>query len=204
MIVRPGDELRPAVEDHVRSVFARAYGATLRGFPELMVADLDTDAAVRCAAGLRMARNGFFSEHYFDSPLEKIIAGLDRRAVDRARVVEVAGLAAGSRANPSRFIRDIIRCAADAGAEWAVFTITPRLHSLLERLGHDIAVLGPADPARIPNADDWGSYYDTRPVVAAMRKPAGLYAEERSRTSLVPARFRRSGAPDFAACLLNA
>jgi hypothetical protein len=173
-VLVPSDHpLRGAVERHVRSVFASTYGARIRSFPGLMVAEAEA-GAVTVAAGLRTAAEGFFSEHYFDSPLEDVLGAAEGETVERGAIVEIANLAASRSGRVARLIDGIVALAAARGAEWAVFTITPRLYALLTRLGHPIVVLGAAERAFVPRPDDWGTYYDTAPVVAAMRRPDGL------------------------------
>lgn len=171
-IVLPDDPLRRSVERHVSDIFLSVYGAAIRSFPEIMIAELLEGGGIACAAGIRTAGDGFYSEHYFGMPLQDVIAGVDGRPVDRRRIVEVANLAAGHCGAAAPLIDAIIAFSAGMGAGWAVFTITPRLLSLLKRLGYSIVLLGPADRAQVPNPEDWGSYYDCGPVVAAMRKPA--------------------------------
>lgn len=46
----------------------------------------------------------------------------------------------------------------------------PRLIRIFTRLGLPLLALAKADPARLgEGASDWGSYYDTEPVVVAGR-----------------------------------
>lgn len=172
-LVPAGHPLRDTVERHVSSVFSTTYGASIRSFPAVMVADAE-GGAVNAAAGLRTHSEGFFSEHYFDKPLENVIADADGEPVAREAIVEIANLASVRCGKVAKLIEGIIALAAASGAEWAVFTITPRLQSLLTRLGYPIVVLGSADRDRVPHPGDWGSYYETAPVVAAMRRPDDL------------------------------
>jgi hypothetical protein len=169
--VPESDRLRPPVEAHVRAIYGRTYGAVIRKFPRLMVADVDETGVVRCAAGLRRAADGFFSECYLDSPLESQLGRLAAAAVGRNRIIEVTSLASGSACASARLIGDIVEYARLIGTDWAVFTITPRLKRLLCRIGLPVAVLGPADESRVANPADWGRYYETGPLVAAMQDP---------------------------------
>ena len=57
---------------------------------------------------------------------------------------------------------------AAQGFRWVVGTLTQELRSLFLRLGVAPLTLGVADPARLgAEAEQWGSYYDHRPVVLA-------------------------------------
>jgi hypothetical protein len=53
------------------------------------------------------------------------------------------------------------------GMRCGVFTVTSKLRRLIDRTGIDYTAICRADPARIENADSWGSYYDQDPWVCA-------------------------------------
>jgi len=155
----------------VQQVYRQAYGAILRHLPELMVADIDDSGTVLCAAGLRLAGDGFFSECYVDAPLEAVLSCLAGTPVGRERIIEVNNLASSGVRSSADLIDNIIAFARRIGTDWAVFTITPELKRLLCRMKLPIVVLGSAERSRVANAADWGRYYETRPLVAAMRDP---------------------------------
>lgn len=166
-----GDRLRPIVEAHVQRIYRQTYDATVRRFPHLMVADFDEAGAVRCAAGLRRAGDGFFSECYVTSPLEKLLSDMAGGRIVRTRIIEVNNLASSCIGSSARLIRQIIAYSRQVGTDWAVFTITPQLRRLLCQMKLPIIVLGAAEASRVINPADWGRYYDTGPVVAAMQDP---------------------------------
>lgn len=163
------DWLRERVEQHVRQLYERAHGAIVRTFPNLMVADLDAAAVVRCAAGLRQAADGFFSECYVERTLEDALSALARQPVGRDRIIEVTSLASLNVCALVRLIRHIVAYARDRGIDWAVFTITWRLKELLCRMNLPLVVLCPAERARVERPDDWGRYYESSPVVTVLR-----------------------------------
>ena len=165
----------------------------------LMVADTE-GGAVNAAAGLRTSAEGFFSENYFDQPLEDVIADADGKPVAREAIVEIANLASVRCGKVAKLIEGIIALAAASGAEWAVFTITPRLQALLARLGYRVVVLGQAGRESVPHPGDWGSYYETSPVVAAIRRPADLLPF----SSSPGVAHRASGAPRLQAVAAHA
>jgi hypothetical protein len=166
------DWLRRRVERHVRQVYHRAYGAVVREFPDLMVADLDEAHGVRSAAGLRGTATGFFSECYLDQPLDAALSDLAGEPVGRERIIEVTSLASTNFAAMARLVAQIVDFARSGAMDWAVFTITPRLQRLLCRMDLPIVVLCAAQACRVANPEDWGRYYETGPVVAAMPDPA--------------------------------
>ena len=61
-----------------------------------------------------------------------------------------------------------------------VFTATRELIGIFRKLGLPLLALAPADPARLPEpVDDWGSYYESNPIVVAGRIRLGLERAQR-------------------------
>jgi hypothetical protein len=168
VLVRPGESLRDRTEDCIRGVYQRAYGARIASFPELLVVAIDGKAQPICAAGLRTELDGFFSESYLDRPVEQILTALAGRNMERGRIFEVTTLASREVKSSPNFMRQIACLGKTSGFEWSIFTATSRLRMLLRRLGLPLMVLGRADPARIENAEQWGSYYEHSPMVCAV------------------------------------
>jgi len=48
-----------------------------------LIAFRGDDDELLCAAGLRTAQDGFFSESYLDAPIEQILGDLSKGTVDR-------------------------------------------------------------------------------------------------------------------------
>jgi hypothetical protein len=182
-IVLPDSVLRPAVEAMVRNVFYTEYGARIAAFPERMIVVLDDTGAPRCAAGLRDAQTGFFSEQYLELPLEQAIGQAAGRAVGRDAVLELGSVAASRPGALLMLLRGFAHVGLDSGYRWGVFTATSRLRRLAQRFAIDIADLGPASASRIANPQDWGRYYENDPRVCAVE---GLPAEERLEVSRMP------------------
>ena len=182
-IVLPESALRPAVESMVRTVFYTEYGARIAAFPERMIVVLDDSGAPRCAAGLRDARTGFFSEQYLTQPLEQAIAAAAGREVPRSAVLELGSVAASRPGALLMLLRGFAHIGLDSGYRWGVFTATDRLRRLARRFAIDIADLGSASASRVANPQDWGRYYDNDPRVCAVE---GLPAEARLEVSRLP------------------
>ena len=182
-IVLPDSALRPAVEAMVRTVFYTEYGARIASFPDRMIVVLDDAGAPRCAAGLRDAKTGFFSEQYLTQPLEQAIAGAAGRAVPREAVLELGSVAASRPGALLMLLRGFAHIGLDSGYRWGVFTATNRLRRLARRFAIEIADLGPASASHVPNPQDWGRYYENDPRVCAVE---GLPAEERLEVSRMP------------------
>jgi Thermostable hemolysin len=167
-----GDVLRPAAELLIANVYARRYGARISAFPNTLITLVGVDGGVHCAAGLRFAADGFFSEAYLDAPADALLSALRRTPVNRDKIFEVTSLASQSPRFVGNFLRKIIAGGESAGFEWAFFTATAPLRTLLERMGVALTPLAHADSTRLPNSGMWGSYYAFAPRVCAVHRDA--------------------------------
>jgi hypothetical protein len=165
-VIPQGHPLRSITETFIRNIYCETYVAKVDAFAPTLVAVLD-GGEVQCAAGLRFEDDGFFSERYLDRPVDQILTQIGRCAVWRGDIFEVTSLASRSPADVPRFLRDIAEFGMERGFEWAFFTATEHVQRLLARLRFPVNTLSRADPARIGNPAQWGSYYSTRPVVLA-------------------------------------
>lgn len=171
IIIREGDGLRDQSEVLIRKVYAAEYGAVLQTFPSRIFALLNEHREIVCAAGLRSQGDGFFSERYLDSPIEQALRVVSKRTIARSEIFEVVTFASrAARATPA-FIESIARFGHANGFLWSFFTLTRRLHRVVERLGHPLTYLADADPRRISDYERWGTYYAAEPKVFAIASP---------------------------------
>ncbi len=168
ILVSPSHPLRAETERCIREVYARMFGASELAFPSTLIALLDGNGRSLCAAGLRTAAEGFFSEIYLDAPIERLLSEGSGRAVGRQAILEVTTLASRSVEASPGFLRHLALFARCAGFKWSFFTATARLQRLLARLGMPLVELSPADPRRLPGVERWGSYYAHAPRVCAV------------------------------------
>lgn len=162
--------LRPAAELLIAEVYARHYSARITAFPSTLISMIGDGGTPLCAAGLRFAADGFFSECYLDAPVETVLSRLRRHPVRREKIFEVTSLASRAPHTVGSFLRKIIACGEAAGFDWAFFTATAPLKALLERLNVPLAPLADADRSRVANPDAWGSYYTLAPSVYAVHR----------------------------------
>jgi Thermostable hemolysin len=170
VLVRPTHPLRSRVEESIAAVYEKAFGAGGLGFPDLLVALLDTAGEPIAGAGFRTAGDGFFSEAYLDAPIERLLAERCGGAVARAAIFEVTTLAT-RRAAAVDFVRRLAALGQCAGFGWSFFTATGRLRRLLGLLGMPVLELAAADPRRLADAARWGRYYAHSPLVCAVSDP---------------------------------
>ncbi|MEQ9490559.1 MAG: thermostable hemolysin [Alphaproteobacteria bacterium] len=188
-IVTRDDPDRQAVETMIRAVYFNRYGAWIDLFPDRLAAAFDSERNPVCAAGLRDAVTGFFSEAYINDPVEHAIAGVSGYQPDRDSVLEVTTLAGIRSGYVLQLLGFIMTDATRRGMTWGLFTATQQLRLILKRIRAPIFELAAADSARIANAALWGSYYTTDPRVCAIAGPAsGMTQAACSLLSDTPAR----------------
>jgi hypothetical protein len=171
IVVRDGDALRCVVETFIRNVYAAEYGAQLQTFPPRLFALMNERAEIMCAAGVRLQEDGFFSELYLNSPIEQALGTASKRTIARSEIFEVTTFASQAPRVTMKFIKSLGLFGEQNGFAWSFFTLTQRLHRLVERLGHPLIHLADADYRRIPDHQRWGTYYASQPKVFAIASP---------------------------------
>jgi hypothetical protein len=171
IVIQEGDALRDAAEKFIRNVYAAEYGAELRTFPSRIFAVLNDREEIACAAGVRAEDDGFFSERYLDLPIERALSAASTRTISRCEIFEVTTFASRAPRATAEFIESIGVFGRSQGFVWSFFTLTRRLHRLVQRLGHPLTQLADADFRRIPDHERWGTYYASGPKVFAIAAP---------------------------------
>jgi hypothetical protein len=170
-VIREDDILRSVVETFIRNVYAAEYGARLQTFPSRLFALVNERAEIICAAGVRLQEDGFFSEFYLNSPIEQALGAASRRTITRSEIFEVTTFASRAPRATMQLIRSLGLFGEQNGFAWSFFTLTRRLHRLVDRLGHPLTHLADADYRRIPDHQRWGTYYASQPKVFAIASP---------------------------------
>ena len=138
-------KLRSAVEEMIRNLYWKHYGALLSGFAETIVAEIADQGSVICGAGLRFGNEKFLSECYLDRPVENVLRDQTALPIGRGVLTEVCHLAsAGPNGALIPFVRSVIRFLANNQIDWAVFTATEPLRKVLNRSGITMLELGRA------------------------------------------------------------
>ncbi len=163
----PIDSGRQAAEDHIQCVYKDVYGATVTDFSPLLVAASRADGKILCAAGIRTAADRFFSDAYLDGDFSAALLAQTGQSVPASDIMEVVSLASTTPFPVLPMLDRMIEWGRSYGMTCGVFTATAPLRKLLHRTGLAYVSLCAASPARLANADSWGSYYQTDPWVCA-------------------------------------
>lgn len=163
-------------EELIKSIFAREYNATVKHLPNRILAVVDDNDRLLCAAGLRDSVSGIFSECYLDLPVEQAIEQKIGRPVPRGEILELTALAAARPGAMAVLLQGFARIGLEAGYRWGLFTATERLHRMARRIGVDLIELSEAKCDRVADPEAWGNYYDHHPCVYAVEgEPAQVH-----------------------------
>lgn len=188
-VVALDDPQRPDVEGFIKRIYRLRYNADVEDFPTQLIAFRGDTGELLCAAGLRTAQDGFFSENYLDAPIERILGDLSNKTVGREEIVEVSTLVSLAPTEVFKFIADMISIGKANRFSWSFFTATARLRRIVEKLGLFPIYLADADHRRIVNFERWGKYYAEQPRVFAITSPplaVGIPAAHQTGSHAIP------------------
>ncbi len=163
-----------AAVTHAQTVFSRCFGASVRQTPPRFAVTLADDGQIVCAAGIRIASDGFFSQCYLDRPIEAVLSAGSGLPVAATDVLEVGALATSSPFPVFPTLRAIFDWGRAHDIDWGLFTATATVRRLIRRSGIQAELLHPARAARVARPSDWGRYYENDPWVCAFHDDAGL------------------------------
>jgi hypothetical protein len=176
---------RQAAQDHIKTVYRDIYGAEVSEFAPLLVTAKRADGEILCAAGIRTAEDGFFSEGYLTTDFSTALRTATGLEVPASEIMEVASLASTTPFPVLPMLDKMIEWGRENGKTCGVFTATAPLRRLLTRTSLSYVELAPGDISKVKNPETWGSYYDTDPKVCA-------FSEVLSQPALLSPRARAS------------
>ncbi|MBS9716834.1 thermostable hemolysin [Pseudohalocynthiibacter aestuariivivens] len=165
---------RMAAQNHIRKVYQEAYGAELNSFAPLLVTATNAEGKILCAAGIRTATDGFFSDTYLDGDFSTALLHRAGISLPAEEIMEVVSLASITQFPVLPVLDSMISWGRERGMTCGVFTATAPLRRLLKRTGLTYIPLCPASPACVPSPANWGSYYETDPWVCAFSEAQSL------------------------------
>ncbi|AXI45806.1 hypothetical protein C1J03_07045 [Sulfitobacter sp. SK012] len=158
---------RKEAQDHIKGVYSHVYGAEVTAFAPLLVVAKRVDGEILCAAGIRTAKDGFFSDTYLKTDLSTALQHAAHIDVPAQEIMEVVSLASTTPFPVLPMLDRMIEWGRENGMTCGVFTATAPLRRLLKRTSLSYAELASADISQVSNPKTWGSYYDTDPKVCA-------------------------------------
>ena len=164
---------RIKLEQFVKTLFKRSHDADIQYFmPDLMALTGD-NGMLMAVCGLRKAdQEPLFLERYLQFSIERTISSIEGDAVSRSTITEIGNLAVARPENIRCLLASINLYLHNSNTDWAVFTGIRTLKNALIKLNIPVLSLGQANIEAIPlnERSDWGSYYDEKPEVMAIRR----------------------------------
>tara|TARA_B110000285_G_C15132315_1_gene624491 strand:- start:1911 stop:2504 length:594 start_codon:yes stop_codon:yes gene_type:complete len=162
--------LRADVEHYIQNLYQTIFGATIKTFPSILIALIE-DNSIKAACGMRTHLDGYFSQIYCDAKLKNIIINQEQADLD-AKVFEIVNLVTSSPIASIKLIKAINKFLHDRKVDYIVFAASQSLRFFLQAMGLQLHTICPADKTRIVSPQDWGTYYQTNPLVCYTEVPA--------------------------------
>ena len=169
-ILQQSSKGRAEVEAFLKTRYKKYYGAELTEFLPNILCLRDENRKVIAALGFRIADNKpLFLEQYLSQPIEYHLTELANTTQQRNRIVEVGSLASISAGGNRWLIAALTAFLKGEGADWVVFTALPPLLNSCANMGIEILIIEQAIPdfMSADELENWGNYYDYKPVIAA-------------------------------------
>lgn len=170
---RPDEHDRAEIEQFIGNIFQQAHGANIKRFMPYLMSLRDQDDRLIAACGLRsVATENPFLEIYLDRSIEAVLSEHAGYPVKRSEIVEVGNFSVAELGMARYLITAINDQLYETSKQWAVFTAVPVLRNAFIKLGMQPEILGDADINRLPadQHQEWGSYYQQKPQVMAIRR----------------------------------
>lgn len=165
----PHSESTATVQQYVARQFFQTYGATVHEFLPIFLS-LSCRDQLSAVTGIRpVDASPLFLEQYLDNPIELEINRYSSVPVARHQIAEIGNLAATQRGSSQLLFILLAATLQRANFEWLVFTATPQVRKAISKLGFELHPVADARASRLQTSteEEWGSYYQTRPVVVA-------------------------------------
>ena len=158
---------RAGAEVFLDQAYGRAFGGKIRRhYPEIMTLRDQTGGVLAAVGFRRAAHDPLFLEQYLDHPVEQAVALHSGRTTERRQIAEIGSLASNNPGASLILFLALARHLDQQGCALAVATATRQLRRSFARVGFETRQLAAADRSRLAGgAEDWGSYYETDPVV---------------------------------------
>ena len=185
-LAEPESELYEQAVGLVQDQYRAHFGAELNYFYPKIFCFVCHSSVVACA-GIKPAASGdLLLECYLDMPVDRQISRATGFPVSRQHIVEIGGLAVVNKKHLAPFMMALAPALSNLGFTKVACTVTRSVRCYLRKLNVETLLLAKAQPDRISNdnssadecnvtrntaevnkKNDWGSYYDCRPVVLA-------------------------------------
>lgn len=191
---KPEEDGRAEIEKFIGDVFFQAYGAKITRFKPCLMSLRDRYNKLVAACGFRSAAlEPLFLENYLDMPIEKVLSECAGLPVKRNEIVEVGNFSVSEPGMARYLIAAIFAQLHATSKQWAVFTAVPMVRNAFIKMDLCPLIICDADKSRLSAEEqaEWGSYYEQKPMVMAVRR-TGMRSNQQ---------ISETGMPESIACL---
>lgn len=159
-------ETRAAVECFIQRGYLNTYQANINITTPYLIA-LEK-CALKSALGVRSGKQTLFTEQYLALPIEQELS-MRGFHTKRSEIAEIAHLYSNAKVFTVPLMLVTALALQFKGFSSMVFTGTEHVINLIKRTGIKVEQIANADASMLSSSDDnWGTYYDTQPVVACI------------------------------------
>ena len=164
---------RAEIEQFIARIFFQACGAKVRFFLPTLISLRTQDGKLMGACGIRSAgKERLFLENYMDKPVEQVLSERTGLNVKRDEIVEIGNFSIAETGVSRQLINAIFAQLHATSKQWAVFTTVQLLYNSMIKQNIFPRILCAADIGHLPPEEraEWGSYYEQKPQVMAIRR----------------------------------
>ena len=160
-----GTAKRDEVEQHIYDKYKNIYHAKLNQYMPYLLT-MKSHKEFNAVLGIRIAKEAvLFVEQYSDLPIEKLILKHCNIQTDREKIIEIGNLTAVKQGSSQLLFIIIVALLYHSGYHWATFAATEDVQKITDKLGFTTYKLHKAEPKQLEGeAEQWGSYYETKPI----------------------------------------
>jgi len=160
---------RDNVEAYIAKQFHKNHAADVNSFlPFLLSAE--TKRNITSVIGFYLAdmTKPMFLEQYLDDKAESVISRLVNHDVGRDKIAEIGNLTSSYPGSSQMLFILIVSILYKLGINWALFTATEQVQSMVSALDIEFLDVCEARSERLAaDSSSWGSYYKNQPKVIA-------------------------------------
>lgn len=160
---------RDNVEAYIAKQFYKNHAADVNSFLPFLIS-AETEKKITSVIGFSLAEMAtpMFLEQYLDDKAESVISRLIDHDVGRNKIAEIGNLTSSYPGSSQMLFILIISILHKLEIDWALFTATKQVQSMISRLGIEcLGICKARSENLLADSGTWGSYYKNKPKVIA-------------------------------------
>jgi hypothetical protein len=158
------------IQKQISEIFKKKYQSIISEFMPFILS-VQHKGKLLAATGIHPASMGsLFVENYFKNSIESEIEKVANQKVARETILEIGNCVSVKNGYASFLFIVMIGLYQHTNFKWAVFTATPQIINILNKLNMSYLLIKKVDESNLNRngLNGWGSYYETCPQVIAL------------------------------------